>query len=217
MVFAGEGSPLSHVVGAGMTSACGAAELDQIEAFYRSRGGHCEIEVTPHTDRDLILELSRRAYLLEEFQSVLVRWLSGDLGPPSDSVRTIRPEESEQLAAVAIAGFFPDTPVNEEMAALAARVSSHGGYLGFDGEKAVACGHMAVWNGIAHLAGDATLPSFQGRGHHQAIIRRRIQDAAALGCDIATASTLPGSTSQRNYERCGFRVAYTKLVFRKVL
>ena len=32
----------------------------------------------------------------------------------------------------------------------------------------------------------------------------------AEGCDLATAATLPGSVSQRNYERHGFRVAYTR-------
>ena len=36
-------------------------------------------------------------------------------------------------------------------------------------------------------------------------------EAAARGCDLATASTLPGSGSQRNYERTGFQVGYTKV------
>jgi hypothetical protein len=36
--------------------------------------------------------------------------------------------------------------------------------------------------------------------------------AVEEGCDLATASTLPGSVSQRNYERNGFHVAYTKAV-----
>jgi hypothetical protein len=36
--------------------------------------------------------------------------------------------------------------------------------------------------------------------------------AAELKCDLATASTLPGSVSQRNYERHGFQMAYTKAV-----
>jgi hypothetical protein len=32
----------------------------------------------------------------------------------------------------------------------------------------------------------------------------------AEGCDLAGASVAPGSVSQRNYERLGFQVAYTK-------
>ena len=48
-----------------------------------------------------------------------------------------------------------------------------------------------------------------------ALIHARLSAAAAKGCLMATASTLPGSLSQRNYERAGFRVAYTKAVMRK--
>ena len=36
-------------------------------------------------------------------------------------------------------------------------------------------------------------------------------EALAQGCDLATASTLPGSGSQRNYERLGFEVVYTRV------
>ncbi len=63
----------------------------------------------------------------------------------------------------------------------------------------------------ALLFADSTLEKYRGRGLHLALIRARLQHAAELGCDLATASTAPGSTSQRNYERAGFRVIYTKL------
>jgi hypothetical protein len=39
--------------------------------------------------------------------------------------------------------------------------------------------------------------------------------AARAGCDLATADTEPGSASQRNYEKCGFRLAYTKVTLLK--
>jgi len=35
--------------------------------------------------------------------------------------------------------------------------------------------------------------------------------AAAQGCDIAMMCALPGSASQRNAERQGFRIAYTRI------
>jgi len=43
------------------------------------------------------------------------------------------------------------------------------------------------------------------------LIAARLNEAIAQGCDLATASTLPGGVSQRNYERAGFEVVYTKL------
>jgi hypothetical protein len=40
--------------------------------------------------------------------------------------------------------------------------------------------------------------------------------AAAHGCDIAMMGASPGSDSQRNAEREGFRIAYTRLKWKRV-
>ena len=39
--------------------------------------------------------------------------------------------------------------------------------------------------------------------------------AAAQGCDIALMGALPGSGSQRNAERHGFRIAYTRIKWKR--
>jgi GNAT superfamily N-acetyltransferase len=69
---------------------------------------------------------------------------------------------------------------------------------------------MAVHGGLASLFADSSMMGFRGAGLQTALIRERLRMAVEEGCDLATASTLPGSVSQRNYERNGFRVAYTK-------
>jgi GNAT superfamily N-acetyltransferase len=79
------------------------------------------------------------------------------------------------------------------------------------GEPVAAAG-MAVRDGLAMLFGDATRPGYRNRGLHTALIVARMQYAGERGCDLITASTLPGSGSQRNYERLGFRVVYTKMI-----
>ncbi len=66
-------------------------------------------------------------------------------------------------------------------------------------------------DGVATLCADATLKTHRGRGLQQALIQARLADAASRGAVLATAATMPGTVSQRNYERCGFRVAYTKM------
>ena len=47
------------------------------------------------------------------------------------------------------------------------------------------------------------------------LIQERLSRAAQAGCDMATADTEPGSASQRNYEKLGFRVAYTRVTLIK--
>ena len=58
-------------------------------------------------------------------------------------------------------------------------------------------------------------PEFRGRGIHRALLAHRLWHAAEEGCDLALCECLPGSQSQRNQERVGFRVLYTKLVLKR--
>ena len=53
------------------------------------------------------------------------------------------------------------------------------------------------------------------RGVQSALIACRLHEAALAGCEYAVVSTQPASGSQRNMERRGFRLAYTKLVMRR--
>ena len=70
---------------------------------------------------------------------------------------------------------------------------------------------LAVRDGLATLFADSTIARFRSGGLHRELISARLYEALAQGCDLATASTLPGSGSQRNYERLGFEVVYTKI------
>jgi GNAT superfamily N-acetyltransferase len=78
-----------------------------------------------------------------------------------------------------------------------------------DGEPAGA-GALAIHDGVAKLFSTSTIPAFRRRGVHSALLRARLQVAARV-CEIALVSAVPGSDSQRNLERAGFRVAYTRI------
>ena len=72
-------------------------------------------------------------------------------------------------------------------------------------------GALAIVDGVATLFADGTIPAFRREGMQRELIAARLNEAMARGADLATASTLPGSGSQRNYERAGFQVVYTKV------
>jgi len=82
-----------------------------------------------------------------------------------------------------------------------------------DGEP-IATAALSIVEGVAHLAGASTIPSGRNRGAQLALLDRRLRHAAAQGCDVALMGALPGSGSQRNAERNGFRIAYTRLKFK---
>jgi hypothetical protein len=70
-------------------------------------------------------------------------------------------------------------------------------------------------DGVALLAGACTIPQWRKQGAQLALLQHRLHVAAEHGCDIAMVATLPGSASQRNAERRGFRVAYTRTKWRR--
>lgn len=79
-----------------------------------------------------------------------------------------------------------------------------------DGEPAGAAAVQLSY-GLASFFSASTRPGFRRRGVQTALLHARFAAAAAAGCDLATVQTTPGTASQRNVQRAGFTVAYTKV------
>jgi GNAT superfamily N-acetyltransferase len=71
---------------------------------------------------------------------------------------------------------------------------------------------LSCRSSISVFFADSTRPRFRGEGIQSELIAARIRHAAAFGCRIATASTLDGSCSERNYIRMGFKRLYKRIV-----
>jgi len=85
--------------------------------------------------------------------------------------------------------------------------------------KLVGCGTGLVIpeHKVFALCGAGTLVGFRGRGLQTALLRARMAAAVEAGCEYAVVVTQGGTTSQRNAERLGFRVAYSKVTVIKKL
>src|SRR5256885_366028 len=86
-------------------------------------------------------------------------------------------------------------------------------YIAFVGGEPAGAGALSILDGIGHLANVATIPELRRRGAQTALIRRRIRDAAAAGCELVSTGT-SDDTSRRNLERVGLRVMYAKSAWR---
>ena len=77
----------------------------------------------------------------------------------------------------------------------------------------VACGAGLVIpeHRIFAICGAGTKAEFRRRGLQTALLHARLTAAAKQGCEYAVVVTQGGTTSQRNCERLGFRVAYSKV------
>jgi N-acetylglutamate synthase-like GNAT family acetyltransferase len=84
-----------------------------------------------------------------------------------------------------------------------------------DGEM-IATASLGIHEGVALLAGASTIPSARQLGAQAALLAARLADARERGCTVAMMVTSPGSASQRNAERSGFRVAYTRTKWQRL-
>jgi hypothetical protein len=101
-----------------------------------------------------------------------------------------------------------------DMARVSAEMPDGHSFLAeLDGQP-IASGALSVSEGVALLAGASTVPEGRKRGAQLALLDGRLRYAAGQGCDIAMMCAQPGSASQRNAERQGFRIAYTRLKWR---
>jgi len=216
-VFGGTTYPANHIVGMGLYDPVTLDDVERVEEFYRSRGVPCEMVVSPLADPSLRELLVPRSYRITEFNSVLIRPLERCVpvrAADGITVERVTPETEQVWASVIARGFAEYGPVPENLFAAFATLPDSLNFLArVDGEPAGGgMGTVMREAGIAALFGTATLPEFRGRGVQTALINRRLWEASQQGCEYAVVSTMPGSGSQRNMERRGFRVAYTKIV-----
>jgi ribosomal protein S18 acetylase RimI-like enzyme len=219
MLYAGPDSPANHIIGLGLKGPVSKAEVDTVEEFYHSRRSLCEVVVSPYADMSLLTELGARGYRITEWNSVLVREVKpGDHFQTGDfEVRPVRPDEVLRWADVLARGFEEFQAVAPDVFLPLATAPSAMAFLARMDGRIVggACGSLFPGEGIASLYGAATLPEFRNRGVQNALFQARLRRAAEAGCRWAVACTQPGTVSQRNAERNGLRVAYTKVAMQR--
>ena len=216
-MFDGPASPVTQTFGLGMSAPLTAEHFDELEQFFFKRGADVFHEVCPLADPTTFALLSERGYKPIEFSNVLYRPISADLRLDASrnekiEARLRRDDEVELWAATLVEGWSEFTEVADflrDMGQVTARSQSLAFLAELNG-KAIATGALTIAGDVALLAGASTIPSARRQGAQLALLEQRLRYAATQGCTIAMMVTLPGSGSQRNAERHGFRIAYTR-------
>ncbi len=221
-LWLGHGSPVNLAVGLGMAGPVEEAELERVEAFYRDHGAKAVTSMCPLAHPSLLEGLGRRGWQASDFEHVLVlelgERLSGSEAPPpaGADIGVCAPDERElwgRLAAQGLSSGESPARRHEEFGAImAAREDAVLSLAWVEGAPA-GTGALTISGGVGWLSGDSTLPEYRRRGLQQAVQRHRLRLAREAGCELAVTETAPGSVSQRNMERVGFRVAYTHVEF----
>ena len=235
-VFAGPGQPINKLAGLGF-AAIDEDALAAVERAYDVRQAELRVELATLADPPAGILLTRRGYELAGYENVLGLSLTGgdlvsELARASQAdaaggVVVSRVEDRDRrlwIETVADGFSHPDQfdgpPPTESfdrdqivdvfMASSGAAGTAL--YLARRDGAIAGGGSIRISNALVQLSGAATLPAHRGRGVQSALLRARLLDAAAQGCDLAIVSTEPGSKSQENVQRAGFSLLYARAV-----
>jgi GNAT superfamily N-acetyltransferase len=221
-MFDGIHSPCTQTFGLGLFDRVTAAGLTRLEQFFQRRGADVFHEVSSLAEPSLLGTLNERGYDPVELSSVLFRPIvSGQSGLSRDDgiqVRHVGSEENDRWVRVNAEGWADAAPGLEDFFLGLGRVNSQRAsthcFLAEKQGEPVAAGAISLFDQVALLAGASTIPKWRRQGAQLALLAERLQFAAERGCDIAMIVTQPGSASQHNAERRGFRIGYTRTKWR---
>lgn len=218
MIFAGLNSPIGHAAGLGFDAPMTSADLDRLEAFYRSHNAPAQLDLCPLTDPSVLELVTARRYAITELNNVLFRRLDAveniDV-PRGVQIRRGAAREAGYFSDILTRSFFEKGDAPEGFAEMLAPLFQFPEALTFlasiDGQVvAAAAGRIIPEHRIFALFGAGTLPEFRKRGIQTALLRTRMKAAAEAGCELAVVVTRGGTISERNCIRLGFQIAYSK-------
>jgi len=234
-VYGGPGQPFNKIAGLGFAP-LDEAELTALEAKYAARHGEIRVEQATLADPAIASLLTRRGYELIGYENVLGLELTAAVrdgfarGCDADASRGLRVSAAGDgdlrlwIDTVTEAFVHPDTfdgpPPTETFSreALEPIYADFGAtpgvtlYLAWLDGTIAGGGSLRLFDGLAQLAGAATLPAHRRRGVQSALLRARLLDAASRGCDLAVVTTEPASKSQENVQRAGFTLLYARAI-----
>ncbi|MBI3210267.1 MAG: GNAT family N-acetyltransferase [Candidatus Solibacter usitatus] len=219
-VFDAIGSAVTQSFGLGIFEELSAETLDAIERFFRDRWADVDLEVSPLAGVAALSLLCERGYRPIEISNVMYRPVEEPSSGAGDGikVRVAGPGEMQLWNTTAAKAWVYEHPELEEFfrefgAIASAREACVCFLAEYDGQPG-ASGALSIHEGVALFAGAATVPELRRRGLQAALLQERMRYAFEHGCDLAMMAAEAGSNSQRNAERKGFRVAYTRTKWR---
>lgn len=205
---------LSEAFGLGTLAPVSADEVSRLIEFYTSRNSTARVFVTPMTHPSLALNLSLAGFAPAEYEDVLV---SDDLETYARyDDRIAVATNLEAWAMASMRGFMGDEPAESgdpRFGVILAAPRGNAAVEGREGGPIVSTAVMSLRGECAFFFAGATVSGSRRRGWHLATIHDRIARARDGGARMMRATAAPGSASERNFLRCGFRVLYTRTLW----
>jgi len=227
-LFLAAGSPMNQATGLGFAGPVSPADIADLEEFFSARSTEASLMLAPLAHPTLVDAVAERGFRPTGFENVLglelddsvaARLIGEARAETAEStgivIREARTEDERALWARAnIEGFvapLDPTPAHLHLAQLMAAQTDMTLLLALVDGQLAGSSALRIRDTDAWLLADSTLPDYRRRGVQQALQRHRLGLGLEAGCEVAFTEARPGSSSQRNMERLGFRVLYTRV------
>jgi hypothetical protein len=224
-MYDGPESPCTQTFGLGLFGEPTGDDMDRMETFFAERGAPVFHEVSPMADPSTMPLLTGRGYQPIELSTVMFKALDGaEIAAPNPgpiTTRIISPDEAELWAETSGHGWAtemggsPDFMI--DFGRVSARCKGAHPYLAELDGTPIASGMLFIHDDVAMLGGASTVPEGRNKGAQSALLAARLSHAAEHGCSLAVMAATPGSQSQKNAQRNGFNVAYTRIKWHLVV
>lgn len=216
-VFDGVDSPVTQTFGLGIFEELTPATLDIVEQFFFERRAPVNHEVCPFAGVAAVDLLCARNYRPIELSNVLFQEISTSTAQQRDpriEVRVIVRDEAHLWTDITARGWTHEHPelldFLLQIGTIATAREQSVCFLAEIDRRPGAAAALCIHDGVALFAGAATVVELRRRGLQTALLHERMRYALEHGCDLAMMAAEPGSESQRNAERRGFRIAYSR-------
>jgi hypothetical protein len=216
-MFDSPDSPTTQTFGLGMLAEPEVADFETLERFFFDRESAVNHEVSPLAGVPVAQALADRGYRPIEFTSVMYRPLAerfaSSAAATGITVRPIERGEGALWAEISVRGWSQYPELGDFLRSMAPVMTDRDGTVALVAELAgepIAAGALCLHGAVGILAGACTVPEARRRGAQLALLDCRLAMARQAGADVAMMCAVPGSASQRNAQRHGFRIAYTR-------
>ncbi len=218
-MFDGAESPLTQTFGLGIFDEIKNEHLEKIEAFFKKHDAPVFHEVSPMADVSLLGLLNERGFEPIELTNVMFQPLAPDSLPELSvnqniKTRIIERGEEKIWAKTSADGWGTEMEgfwdFMFELGQISAQCAGGFPFIAELENKPISTGMLLIYDDVAILAGTSTVLEERKQGAQTALLDARLRFAVERGCKLAIMAALPGSQSQRNAQKNGFRIAYTR-------
>lgn len=210
--FTGAGSPLTTVKGT--QPDLSAHDLHDIETFFgEHRSPVATIETAPWLSEESRQLLTEGGYAIAGEEDVVATIAGGRTAGTAPRAEAIPVDAWPEVMRSSFE--LPSDSPDEDLVIAAAHLPHARLYGIREGDRWIACAQSVAYDDVTIFGNDGTRPDARRRGAQTALIEERL--AAVPPGTIVTAEVARSSGSERNYLRCGFRLVYTRVHYRREL